>query len=156
MKLKDVFEQAIEFEYIDLQALIMFLVFEKEVLSMEDDAKELDLYFLEKHNQRMNKELHAYKKKMNMKYSPSVFEIKNQQYTGYIYAHSIAQAKYIAHRHLIKVDEIKEVDLDKFVTSENKQMTLRNLIKNKEPGILGGYEVKNYASLRPRKSHQNS
>src|SRR5699024_8220420 len=104
---------AIENEMLDLQALIMFLVFEKQVIKMDDDIKELDLFFLSKHKKRMNDELIAYKKKLNMKYKPYVFKVKSKRGTFYIYAKSEKQAKYIATENFIKVDDIKTCDLDK-------------------------------------------
>lgn len=76
MTLKELLEKASKSNFVDLQALIMFLVFEKEVLSLDDDSSELDLYFIEKHNHRMNLELIAYKRKLNMNYSPNVYEIE--------------------------------------------------------------------------------
>jgi len=48
MTLNELYDLAIKHDYLDLQALIMFLVYEKKVLKMEDDSSELDLYFLEK------------------------------------------------------------------------------------------------------------
>lgn len=125
-------------DYVDLQALIMLLVFEKKVLSMDDDAKELNLYFLPKHKERMNKELRKYKKKLNMKYKPYVFEVKHGDRTTYIYANDEGQARYLAHRNLIKVDEIRTCDLDELVHTNGMNTTFRVLTKNKKPQILGG------------------
>src|SRR5699024_906880 len=117
---------------------------------MKDDTKELDLYFKEKHNKRMNKELHAYKKKTNMNYGPSVYEIETPNQTLFIYAYSQKQAEFIAYQNMIKIDHIKLVNMDKLVYTNGKNITLRNLVKNKKPCLLGGYEVMNYQSLRPR------
>ncbi len=61
MTLKEVYENAILEDYESLQLLIEFLIFEKQVLTFEDDSKELDLYFLPKHKERMNKLLMEYK-----------------------------------------------------------------------------------------------
>ncbi len=49
MNIRELLEMASESNYVDLQALIMFLVFEKEVHSLEDNSSALDLYFVEKH-----------------------------------------------------------------------------------------------------------
>src|SRR5699024_3929498 len=123
-------------------------VFEKKVLTMEDDTKELDLYFKEKHNQRINKELHAYKRKMNIKYGPSVYEIETTNQTLFIYAHSQKQAECIAYQNKIKIDRIKLADMDMVVSNNGKNIRLRELVKGKSTCLLGGYDVTNYKSLR--------
>lgn len=142
MSIKEVFEFAISEGYTDLQVLIMFLVFEKEVLKMEDDAKELDLYFLEKHHEKMNRELHAYKQKMNISYPPAAYEIKTENGgLRYIYAKTEKQARYIAGRHLIKIDEIKKVDPDMLMNFNGRDMTMKTILKSrKAPEILGGFK----------------
>lgn len=106
---------------------------------MEDDSKELDLYFLDKHNERMNKELHGYKAKMNVKYKPSVFEVRTDSKTWYIYAHHENQAAQIAQQHLIKAKEIKPCDMDDLMHYNGQDMTFRSLTKGKKPQILGGF-----------------
>lgn len=68
-----------ELEQTDLIALIMFLVFEKKVLTLDDEAKELDLYFLPKHKERMNHELAAYKEKLSMKYPKALYVVDTYQ-----------------------------------------------------------------------------
>lgn len=141
MLVRELFEDANKNDYTDLQALVLFLVFEKGVISMDDDTNKLDLYFLEKHNDRMNKELRSYKQKMNMKYKPQVYEIKPDkgQYV-YIYAHNEQQAKFIANKNLIKVNEIRVCDLDELLNLNGKDMTARTIIQNKQaPSILGGF-----------------
>ncbi|MBP1971616.1 hypothetical protein J2Z83_003767 [Virgibacillus natechei] len=138
MKIKELFEQSNE--YTDLQALIMFLTLEKQVLSMSDDVNELDLYFKEKHNVRMNKELFAYKKKMNMRYRPYLYEIKSEKFTYlYILAHSEIQARRIANENLVEATDIKTCDEDNVMSFEDRDMTVRTLVKNKKIGILGGF-----------------
>src|SRR5690606_10626655 len=71
----------------------MFLVFEKEVLSMDADEKELDLYFLEKHEERMNHELRNYKKKMNMSEKDGTYRVYTKLKTLYVYAKDELQAR---------------------------------------------------------------
>lgn len=150
MSIGEAFEQAMKYDYVDLQALIMFLVFEKQVLTMEDNTKELDIYFKEKHNQRINKELHAYKSKMNINYGPSVHEIETTNQTLFIYAHSQKQAEFIAYQNMIKIDQIKLANMDELVSNNGKNIRLRDLVKGKSPCLLGGYDVTNYKSLRTR------
>ena len=62
MTLREAYKGAIEENFESLSLLIEFLVLEKQVLTFEDDVKELDLYFLPKHKERMNKLLLEYKK----------------------------------------------------------------------------------------------
>lgn len=139
MTIKELFEYACNGDYTDLQALIMFLVFEKKVLSMDDHIKELDLYFLPKHRKRMNYEISKYRKKMNITYGLQVFEIKSDNRTAYIAAYTEKQAKYIARQHLVKVDAIKICDLKELMTYNNKHITLETLIRDKKPCVLGGF-----------------
>lgn len=152
------FEQAIKNESVDLQALIMFLVFEKEVLSMEDDTRELDRYFLEKHNQRMNKELHAYKQKMNMKYDPTLYEIKHGTMISFILAYSVKQARFIAYENMIDIDEIEPVtNLEFLMFYEGRDTKFKNIIKAKKPCYLGGFDYRNYKTcIRANESFRGS
>lgn len=148
MKLKELFEGAIENDYTDLQALIMFLVFEKKVLTLEDYTKELDLYFLEKHHQRMNRELHAYKRKMAMQYKPSVFEIQIEPRKGYRTIYILAQTKIQAEsycRHLFYEPINTSIcDDDMLMTKFNRNnepinVRIKDLKNGKIPSFLGGY-----------------
>src|SRR5690554_5990737 len=77
MTIKELLNHAIEDECIDLQALIMFLVFEKKVLDFEQDISELDLYFLDKHRKRMNALITEYKAKMNIIPKKSIYEVRS-------------------------------------------------------------------------------
>ncbi len=93
MSVKELFQSAIEYKQDDLQALIMFLVFEKQVLTMEDSKKELELYYLPKHEERMGKELTAFKRKIKMKNRPSFYKVFTHQGTTiYISAMNETQA----------------------------------------------------------------
>lgn len=140
MTIKELFEESMKMSYTeDLQALIMFLVFEKEVLSMNDDAKELNLYFLEKHRERMNAELNAFKKKMNITYSMRVYEFKNEMGATYILARSVDQAKLIAASNGIKFNDIDICDLDQKMIYNGMEVTLKDIVKNRQPSVLGGY-----------------
>lgn len=139
MIIRKLFDGAIQNRMFDLQALIMFLVFEKQVLTMEDDAGKLDLYFIEKHNQKMNKELMEYKHKMKIKYDPQVYEVSHDKGITYILAKSIDQARVIANRNLIKFDDFRVCSADEIMSIGNVNMTIENLVKNSKVGILGGY-----------------
>ena len=138
MLLKEVLEHSSE--HVDLQALIMFLVFEKQVLSLEDDSKELELYFLPKHKKRMNKELTAYKNKLKMKYNDSVYEITSDRYKFYIYATNENHAVFLAQKNNIKVEKINICNTDQLMFFNDKKIKLKDLITNRKHGILGGYK----------------
>lgn len=140
MLIKELFEKSCEKEYKDLQALIMFLVFEKEVLSMGDDTKELDIYFLEKHNKRMNKELASYRKKMNISYGLRVYEITDNDSTFYVLAKTETQAKFLANRNLIQVKDIKTCSAESLMHHKGNDITLKELIKDRQPCVLGGHK----------------
>lgn len=64
MKLRQLYSESIEGGHYSLSLLIEFLVLEKQVLSFEDDQKELDLYFKPNNRPRMNKLLTEYKEKL--------------------------------------------------------------------------------------------
>ena len=138
MNIKELFDYAIDDSNTDLQALIMFLVFEKKVLTMEDDTKKLDLYFLEKHNERMNKELHAYRKKMSINYHHlDFFEVICEKRTVYVLAYTELQAFNLTKRYIPK--EIKPIDKDNLMEYEGQLIKLKNITRDK-PRILGAAE----------------
>lgn len=134
MTIEELFRGAIEDELIDLQALIMFLVFEKKVLHMTDDTSELELYYQEKHRKRMNSEISAYKIKMKMDYGLYAFEINNGEY--YISAYNEAQAVYIAQTHYIDVKTIKIFDENTSMEFNGTVITLKSMMD--KPKLLGG------------------
>src|SRR5699024_12370791 len=102
----------------------MFLVLEKEVLTFNDDTSELDLYFQDKHNKRMNKELNDYKKMMNMSYKPSIYRVKMTDRVFYIYAQNRVQA---VSRTRGKVDDINHVDEDALCHSVGRARPISTL-----------------------------
>ena len=136
MTLGEVLEQAIENNLKDLQALVLFLVQEKEVLTFDDDSNELDLYFLEKHNERMNQELHAYKAKLNMEYDPIVVKfLKSDSKFIYVLAKNLREAKHIARNYDYKKFKICEMSKEM-----SNGLTLKDIVKGKQNGVLGGME----------------
>ena len=124
---------------INLQALIMFLVFEKEVLSMEDDKSKLDLYFLPKHEERMGKELTAYKKKINAKERASCFKVYTKQgETLYVYAMTELQASAFAKSLNYEPLKIVYEPDDRLMTFNNVNMKISEITKGrKAPCLLG-------------------
>ena len=143
MIIRELLDEAIENDMLDLQALIMFLVFEKKVLDMNDDIKELDLYFLPKHERRMNKEIIKYKNKMRMEYSPIIFEIKNERNEViYVLADNYNQAKLYSKSIFHNPKEVKISGEKQMMEYKGNLVTLKSLTKtvNKKPCVLGGYK----------------
>lgn len=139
MTIKELFEKSMKKDCQDLQALIMFLVFEKETLSMDDPQTALNLYFMDKHRKRMNQELQDYKKEMNMSYGAQVYEIKTSSETLYVLAYTEKQARFIAGSNLINIEKIKCCHLDMLMSINGVDRKLKNIIKDKKVGILGGF-----------------
>lgn len=136
--IKELFENSQEST--DLQALIMMLVFEKQVVNMEDDVSKLRVFFLDKHNTRMNEELKKYKQKMNISYKPCVFEAESDDRNIFIHAHSLTQANLKAEQVLAPVKDIKALTSDYMVNYKGSDVKVINLAKGKEtPYIIGGY-----------------
>ena len=122
----------------------MFLVFEKEVLSMSDDIKELDLYFLPKHKKRMNEEIESYKKKMNINYGLELYEITDETTKHYISAYSEKQARYIATNNFIEVDKVRKIHEDVMMSLNNVDLTVSNLLKGANTSVVGKFNYDNY------------
>lgn len=61
MTIREIYEESILNDSYWLQILIEFLVFEKEVLTLENYQSELDLYFKPNNQARMNQLLIEYK-----------------------------------------------------------------------------------------------
>ncbi len=63
MKIRKLYNQAVEHDEDSLLLMLDFLLFEKETIKFEDDESVLDLYFMDKHRAKMNKLLLEYKEK---------------------------------------------------------------------------------------------
>lgn len=139
MTIKEVFKRAVELDLLDLQLLIMFLVYEKQVLTMDDDKSELDLYFLPKHHERMTLELNNYKKKLQLKEKPSVWRVYTRQgETLYVYVENELQAK--AYAISLKYEPLKVVYIpnDTLMTLDGINIEIGKLIEGKKtPSLLG-------------------
>ncbi len=139
MLIKQLLHEAFSEDDINLQALIMFLVFEKQVLSMEDCQSELKLYFLPKHNARMGEELTRYKRKMKMKDNPSCYKVfTNQGETLYTVAQNETQVKALALSLNFDPLEIKFVPSSKMTNFNGEDKPISEVMKNKNvPSLLG-------------------
>ena len=108
MKIKELFEMAVKEYYTDLYALIMFLVYEKKVLTFEDDKEKLNYYMQPKFQKKMNQYLIEYKRRMKIKYRPNLYEITTHKgKTIYVTAKSPEHARKQARKHLHEPIEIK-------------------------------------------------
>lgn len=92
LTIKELLEGAIEHKLTDLQAMIMFLAFEKQVIDLEGGKNQLDLYLLPKHKERMQHEITQYKKIMNIEY-PACFWLVGETV---VYAKDVYQASKLA------------------------------------------------------------
>lgn len=93
MKLGELLQEAIQIKAYGLQSLIMFVVFEKQVLSLEDDKQELDLYFKPQHTKRMNQLLIDYQKKLGMQHEPLFYWMTTEEGNYIVKAESEEQAR---------------------------------------------------------------
>lgn len=64
MKIKEIYSESIKEGFDWLTILIEFLVFEKEVLTFEDESSALDLYFKKNNQKRMNQLLLEYRNEL--------------------------------------------------------------------------------------------
>ena len=129
MTIKEVFEYALKNKDENLQALIMFVVLEKKVHDWNDDKSVLDVYFLPKHRERMTKLINEYKKKMNLKSSPSHYEVNG---SIYVYADDEHQARAFCYANGIEVKSIRLLLDDDLFYIDDVLVEVRSLTKNKK------------------------
>lgn len=65
MTVKEMYEDAIMYEYYWLEVTIEFLVMEKQVLKMEDNADDITYYLKDKFSKKMNEHLEKYERERN-------------------------------------------------------------------------------------------
>lgn len=141
MSIKELLDKSIENEFVELQALIMFLVYEKQVHTLDDDVRKLDLYFMEKHRPRMIEEITNYMKKMSIKKPAIIYEVKTTGHTLYVYAESSEQAMLCARRNGYKPESASVADESTIMLYNGKKIELRKLKEGKKiPYLLGGYK----------------
>jgi hypothetical protein len=148
LTVKDYFEWAVKGDHIDLYALIMFLVYEKKVLSFDDAKDKLVYYMQDKYQKAMNNHLAAYKNKLSIHYNPCVYEIttKLTDNTIYILAVNEKQATSFAFSQGYLPSDISVCDSDKLMTRFNKKneeinLTIKQLKEQAQeiPSLLGGF-----------------
>lgn len=133
MKISELYTDAVKQDFVDLQALIMFLTVENDFLSMQDDTLELDRYFLEKHEKKMNKILAEYKHKMGMRNAPLYYKVFTYNKTYYVKVENESQIiELIKH----SITNVEFVDEGMLMDLNGKNIKLKD-ITNKLPAILG-------------------
>ena len=150
MTVEEMLHWATEHENVDLQALIMFLVYEKKTLSLSDHSDKIKFYTQEKFKSRMNDYLSDYKNKLNMQYKANVYSIITQnpnRYTIYVVALDEQQAKEWAFKHRYKVHDIQpcRLDLDMVWVDHKGNEVYTNIKKLRDqtteiPSMLGGFD----------------
>lgn len=96
MTLGQMLIEARQNQLVDLETLILFLVFEKKVQTLQDEKKCLDRYLLPKHTKRMNELLIDYKTRKGITYQPNLYSIipqKKQNMQIYVIAYTEDQAE---------------------------------------------------------------
>lgn len=135
-------------DHIDLYALIMFLVYEKKVLSFDDTKDKLLYYMQDKFKQAMNDHLAKYKATLQLNYNPNVYEIttKLTDNTIYILAVNEKQATSFAFSQGYLPSDISVCDSDKLMTKYNQKneeinLTIKQLKEQAQevPSLLGGF-----------------
>ena len=149
MNIKEYYTLAIENECVDVYALIMFLVYEKKVLSFDDTKEKLEYYLQDKFKSKINKHIKEYMEKMNIKYKPNVYEIQIEPKafkTVYILASNEKQAKSFCFSQMFNPIDISVCDKDRIMTKFNKKdepinITIKQLRdqEKKIPSFLGGF-----------------
>ena len=129
MTIRELFEAALENKFVDLQALIMFVVLEKKVHDWNDDISVLNVYFLPKHHERMTKLLTEYKRKMKLKSPPSHFEVNG---SIHVYAYDEMQARAFCKANGIEVKSIKILLDDDLYYVDDVLVEISSLTKNKK------------------------
>lgn len=66
MQIRDWYLDAVDYNQESLLLLLDFLIYEKKVLTMEDDEEKLQFYFQEKFRNRMNEHLKKYKEQLEL------------------------------------------------------------------------------------------
>ena len=140
---RDYLEYALT-ESVDLKAVIMFLIFEKKVITLEDDSEKLAFYLQPKYQKKMNEHIRNYKPKMGMPYEPRAFSCQTTEGTMYVKAYTDEQAFTFLHErgYSIQTVRVTENDLLMHQIERNKitmEATISEMLEQKKqiPSLLG-------------------
>ncbi|KMY49544.1 hypothetical protein [Peribacillus loiseleuriae] len=65
MKIKELYSDAVKYNYHSLILMIEFLIYEKKTVNIDDDVSALDLYFKPNNHARMNHLICEYDRQIN-------------------------------------------------------------------------------------------
>ncbi len=146
MQVNQVYLEAVKGEYIDLQAIILFLYMEKGAISLEDDVSKLEYYMRDQFKGSMNEYITAFKEKQNMKYKPNVYELLTFEKKIYVLAYSEQQAETFVRNQYNVTGGISVIPLEEKFHAWNRMgdryvTTAKDLRDRAErvPALLGGY-----------------
>lgn len=146
MTVEEMLEHAVEQENEDLKVLILFLVYEKKTLSLDDDSDKISFYTQDKFKSRMNDFLSSYKEKINVQDKTFVFSIITHKGTLYALGKTENDVRYLVGRYNLKIHDIEimpdgyeMVELDE--EGRETYYTIKELEDRatKIPSILGGF-----------------
>ena len=136
MTLGELLNDAIQIEAHGLQSLIMLVVFEKQVLTLEDDERELDLYFKPNNKKRLNKILIDYEEKLGIKHSPLFYEVDTNRKKYIVKAKNKHDA--------ISLFKNNKVDSIKYMDSHTQMVSV-----DENHNVSGRYKLDDYAENFP-------
>jgi len=133
LTIKQLLEDAIEYDQIELQALILYAVAEDKSCSMDDDKSVLNKYFTG--NQPHNKVV-AMMNKNKMNPQKGVYEVRKTSGTIYVYANDRNEALYRAKGiDAVKLPSHYQLDVN------GQIKTVRELTVGRQaPSVLGAWE----------------
>lgn len=146
MTVEEMLEWSVSQENVDLQALILFLVYEKKTLSLDDDSEKIRFYTQDKFKGRMNEFLSSYKKKLNMQNKTFVYSIITQKGTLYAVAQTENDARFLVSKYNLTIESIEVMPENYTMVDVDPQgnetyFTIKELKERatKTPSILGGF-----------------
>lgn len=130
MTIRELYSEAIQNEYYSLVLIIDFLVREKKVLSLDDDAEKIDYYFQPKFKRAMYRYLDEHNEKTKiMKPVPVLYYAPHKNV--YVLAYDTEQAKKV-----VGDDRIEIAEEPLFYVSENGIIRMMHRdIRRKAPKI---------------------
>ena len=147
MNVEETLEWAVDQGYTDMHMLIMFLVYEKKTLSLDDPGDKINYYLQDRFKPKMDEYLSSYKKKLNVRYKTNIFSIITQKGTYYALANSENEVMYLAKKYGFEIESAEMMTDDDYLMSlvdEKENETLITIKQLKEraakvPSILGGF-----------------
>src|SRR5690554_3725124 len=136
-----------EYDQLELQVIIMMLVFDKKVVSLEDNVKKLNVFFMKKHRKRMIEEFNKYAKEMNLRRNkPCAWKVyTNKNEILYVYTENELQARTFAISMKYEPLKVAYVPEEELMTVNDVNITIGELTQGKRvPYLIGIYELGYY------------